>query len=101
MNELARFKREMAGLRTEFAKFRRQFRKLDAEFKEHAESVQANWEKTDRLMLMHTRDMEVFHHSQERRFARQREVPSKVLEILGAEKVISSGPNCAIEGRVW
>jgi hypothetical protein len=101
MNELARFKREMAGLKREFAKFRRQFRKLDAEFKEHAEAVHANWEKTDRLMVVHTRDMEVFRDSQERRCARQREVPSKALEILNAEKVMSSGPKSAFEGRVW
>ena len=100
MNELARFKREMAGLKREFAKFRRQFRKLDAEFKEHAENIQANWKKTDRLMFVHTRDMEVFRDSQEQRLARQREAPSKALEILNAQRVVSSGLNAAIEGRV-
>jgi hypothetical protein len=98
MNESARFKREMAGLRRDFAKFQRQFRKLHAEFKEHAEDVQANWEMAGRLMSVHTRDMEVFHESQQQRLARR--LPSDALAILNAQRSVSSdGPNSAMQRR--
>ena len=94
MDELTTFKREMAGLKKDFAKFRRQFQKLHAEFKEHAKDVQANWEKADRLMFVHMRDMEVFHDSHERRLARQQGPPLGSLESMNAENLVSrSGLN--------
>ena len=71
MDDLARFRREMAGLKRDFARFQRQFTKLQAEFKEDAEAIHAHWERTYRLMWTHMRDMEEFRNSQEKRLARQ------------------------------
>jgi len=73
MDDLAKIRREMAGLKREFAEFWRQFRTLQAEFNERAEAIHANWEQADRLMWTHMRDMEEFRNSQEKRLARQRE----------------------------
>ena len=73
MDDLAKIRREMGGLKKEFAKFRRQFTKLQAEFKESAEAIHANWEQADRLMWTHMRDMEEFRNSQQKHLARQRE----------------------------
>jgi len=71
MDELATIRRDMAGLRREFAKFRSRFRKLQVEFIVHAHDIQANWERADRLMSVHMRDMEEFHNSRQQRLARQ------------------------------
>ena len=71
MDDLATFRREMAGLKRDYARFQRQFTKLQAEFKEDAEAIHAHWERTYGLMWTHMRDMEEFRNSQEKRLARQ------------------------------
>lgn len=76
MDDLERLRREMAGLKREFATFRRQFKKLQVEFKERREAIYATWEQTDRLLWVHTRDMEEFHRSKVQRLARQHELPT-------------------------
>lgn len=71
MDDLAKFRREMAELKSAFAKFRQQFSKLQTEFDDCTQTIQENLEQGSRLMSAHMRDMEEFRNSRQKRLARQ------------------------------